>query len=51
MDAFAPEFFKHWMVDPVQEEAAAGTVAADEAREQAALEALVERVSAARLVM
>ncbi len=49
MDAFAPEFSRHWLAERVDEEFARNG-AADEASERAALEALAERVSAARLV-
>lgn len=48
MDVFAPEICKHWLAGRVEEDPAR-KVETDE--ERAALEALAERVSAARLVM
>lgn len=50
MDAFAPEFSRHWLGEHVDEDTVAGNGAADEASDRAALDALADRVSAARLV-
>lgn len=50
MDTFAPEFSKFWQADRT-EEAVSTLQADDEPAERAALEALAERVSAARSIV
>ena len=50
MDTFAPEFTKFWLIEEAHDDA--GTVAGDDAgSEAAALEALADRVNAARSIV
>lgn len=49
MDPFAPEFSRHWLAEHGDEDAVASAVV-DESNDRAALEALADRVNAARQV-
>ncbi len=51
MDTFAPEFSKFWLADNGADEVAPTLARDDEPAERAALEALAERVSAARSIL
>jgi len=51
MDTFAPEFSKFWLADNASDEVGATLVRDDEPADRAALEALAERVSAARSIL
>lgn len=50
MDTFAPEFSKFWLADHGSPEVPSSAQVDDEPAERAALEALAERVSAARSI-